>query len=64
LIAEISAIELFELKNGFSEGMAPKVQACLDAISAGAQAVRIIDGTEPKSFALALNNVGGTLVTK
>jgi acetylglutamate kinase len=44
--------------------MAPKVQACLDAISAGAQAVRIIDGTDPKSFALALNNVGGTLVTK
>ena len=64
LIEEISAIELSEIKNGFAEGMAPKVQACLDAIAAGAQAVRIIDGTEPKSFALALNNVGGTLVTK
>ena len=64
LIAEISAIELSEIKNGFAEGMAPKVQACLDAIAAGAQAVRIIDGTDPKSFALALNNAGGTLVTK
>ena len=64
LIEEISAIELSEIKNGFSEGMAPKVQACLDAIVAGAQAVRIIDGTDPKSFALALNNAGGTLVTK
>ncbi len=64
LIEEISAIELSEIKNGFSEGMAPKVQACLDAIAAGAQAVRIIDGTDPKSFALSLNNAGGTLVTK
>jgi len=64
LIEEISAMELSEIKNGFAEGMAPKVQACLDAIAAGAQAVRIIDGTDPKNFALALNNVGGTLVTK
>ncbi|MSO28470.1 MAG: acetylglutamate kinase [Candidatus Planktophila sp.] len=64
LIDEISAIELSEIKNVFSEGMAPKVQSCLDAIAAGAQAVRIIDGTDPKSFALALNNAGGTLVTK
>lgn len=64
LIAEISAIELSEIKSVFSEGMAPKVQACLDAIAAGAQAVRIIDGTDSKSFALALNNTGGTLVRK
>jgi acetylglutamate kinase len=64
LINEISAKELFEIKSSFAQGMAPKVQACLDAISVGAQAVRIIDGTDPKSFALALNNSGGTLVTK
>ena len=41
LIEEISAMELSEIKNGFSEGMAPKVQACLDAIAAGAQAVAL-----------------------
>ena len=62
LIAEISATELTELKNSFAEGMAPKVQACLDAISAGALAVRIIDGRDPEAFAAALAHTGGTLV--
>lgn len=64
LIKEITFTELVEIKGGFADGMAPKVQACLDAITAGAQAVRIIDGTDPKSLALALTNAGGTLVTK
>jgi acetylglutamate kinase len=64
LISEISLQELSEIKGSFAEGMAPKVQACLDAIAAGAQAVRIIDGTNPKSFELSLNNSGGTLVRK
>lgn len=64
LIEEITFTELSKIKNSFSDGMAPKVQACLDAIKAGAQAVRIIDGTDSKSFELALNNSGGTLVTK
>jgi acetylglutamate kinase len=62
LISEITAHELSQIKGSFAEGMAPKVQACLDAISSGAHAVRIIDGTDPKSFELALNNSGGTLV--
>ena len=64
LINEISVQKLSEIKSSFAQGMAPKVQACLDAIAAGAQAVRIIDGTNPKSFDLALNNSGGTLVRK
>jgi len=64
LIEEITFAELSKIKNGFADGMAPKVQACLDAITAGAQAVRIIDGTDAKSFELALNNSGGTLVTR
>jgi acetylglutamate kinase len=64
LIKEITAKELFEIKASFAEGMAPKVQACLDAIEAGAQAVRIIDGTDAKNFEMALNNSGGTLVRK
>jgi acetylglutamate kinase len=64
LIEEITFTELSKIKNSFADGMAPKVQASLDAIKAGAQAVRIIDGTDSKSFELALNNSGGTLVTK
>jgi acetylglutamate kinase len=64
LISEITAAELEEIKSTFAEGMAPKVQACLDAIKGGASAVRIIDGTDPSAFASALNNNGGTLVTK
>ena len=62
LIQEISSTELESIKSTFSEGMAPKVQACLDAISAGASAVRIIDGRNPDAFAQALAHNGGTLV--
>jgi acetylglutamate kinase len=64
LISEITAIELDSIKGTFAQGMAPKVQACLDAIKGGASAVRIIDGTVPSAFAAALDNHGGTLVTK
>jgi acetylglutamate kinase len=62
LIGRISASELDEIKSSFAEGMAPKVQACLDAIAAGANAVRIIDGRDPEAFASALAHTGGTLV--
>ena len=64
LILEITATELNAIKGTFAQGMAPKVQACLDAIQGGASAVRIIDGTDPSAFAAALGNNGGTLVTK
>ena len=64
LISEITATELNAIKGTFAQGMAPKVQACLDAIKGGASAVRIIDGTDPSAFAAALVNNGGTLVTK
>ena len=62
LIDTISAGELESIKSGFADGMAPKVQATLDALSYGAKAVRIIDGTDPESFASALAGRGGTLV--
>ena len=62
LIETISAVELESIKSGFAEGMAPKVQAALDALSYGAKAVRIIDGTDPDSFASVLAGQGGTLV--
>jgi acetylglutamate kinase len=64
LISEITATELNSIKGSFAQGMAPKVQACLDAIKGGASAVRIIDGTDPSAFAAALGNNGGTLVIK
>ena len=62
LIELISASDLESIKAGFAEGMAPKAQAALDALSYGAQAVRIIDGTDPDSFASALAGTGGTVV--
>jgi acetylglutamate kinase len=62
LIESITAHDLEAIKSTFAEGMAPKVQAALDALSYGARAVRIIDGTDPDSFALALAGTGGTLV--
>jgi acetylglutamate kinase len=62
LIDSISAQELKSLNGTFAEGMAPKVQACLEAIEAGAKAVRIIDGTNPSALKDALLGVGGTLV--
>jgi acetylglutamate kinase len=62
LIESISASELESIKTNFADGMAPKVQAALDAISYGAIAVRIIDGTDSDSFASALTGRGGTLV--
>jgi acetylglutamate kinase len=62
LIDAICAEELESIKATFAEGMAPKVQAALDALSFGAKAVRIIDGTDPDSFAAALAGTGGTLV--
>ena len=62
LIDSITATELEDIKGGFAEGMAPKVQAALDALTFGAKAVRIIDGTDPDSFASALAGTGGTLV--
>jgi acetylglutamate kinase len=62
LISSITASELESMKATFAEGMAPKVQACLDAIAAGAKAVRIIDGTNPSALKSALLGEGGTLV--
>ena len=64
LIEQITNSELEAIKTSFAEGMAPKVQAALEAITAGAKAVRVIDGTRPTSFADALRGTGGTLVIK
>ena len=62
LISTITYKELAAMKSTFQEGMAPKVQAVLDAIDQGAEAVRIIDGTNSQNLVDALSGVGGTLV--
>ena len=62
LIQDISVGDLENMKSTFSDGMLPKVEAVLEAIAAGAQSVRIIDGTSELSFEQALSGVGGTLV--
>jgi acetylglutamate kinase len=62
IISEISATELADMKNDFQGGMAPKVAACLSAISSGATSVRIIDGNSAENLLLALAGTGGTLV--
>lgn len=62
LIAQIRSEELEAIKGTFEKGMAPKVKACLEAIKAGAKAVRVIDGTDPTALTDALNGQGGTLV--
>ena len=62
LISEISVQDLKVLKASLSDGMLPKVEAVLEAMDAGAQSVRIIDGTSDVSFENALSGVGGTLV--
>ncbi len=63
IITSISRDELFAMKDTFADGMSPKVAACIEAIDNGARAVRIIDGKDPEAFALALENIGGTLVS-
>jgi acetylglutamate kinase len=63
LISTITFKELSAMQSIFKEGMAPKVQAILDAIDQGAKAVRIIDGTDSKNFVAALSGFGGTLVS-
>ena len=63
LISSISRDDLYLIKDTFSDGMAPKVAACLAAIDNGARAVRIIDGRDAHAFERALDNAGGTLVS-
>lgn len=64
LISAITYSELLNLLPSLSGGMVPKVMACLNAVEKGSRNVRVIDGTVPEAFALALRGIGGTVVTK
>jgi acetylglutamate kinase len=62
LIDKISVADLEQIKSTFNDGMRPKVQATLDALTYGVKSVRIIDGTNSQTFSQALAGKGGTLV--
>ena len=63
LIGSITYSDLKTMLSTLSGGMVPKVMAALKAIELGASNVRVIDGTDPQAFALALRGIGGTVVT-
>jgi len=62
LIEEIDIKELQAMQ--FSEGMIPKVEAVINAISSGAKSARVIDGRSLQAFEDALAGKGGTCVRK
>jgi acetylglutamate kinase len=65
LISRASVSEVEERLSGIEGGMRPKLQACVEAISGGAQSAHIIDGRKPHSLLLELfTDAGiGTMVT-
>jgi acetylglutamate kinase len=65
LITRASVTEVGERLEGVAGGMRPKLRACVEAISGGAQSAHIIDGRVPHSLLLELfTDAGvGTMVT-
>lgn len=65
LISRATVAEVEAQLGGLEGGMRPKLQACADAISGGAQSAHIIDGRIPHSLLLELfTDAGiGTMVT-
>ena len=68
LIEEISSTEILEMiKNEtITEGMIPKINACLDAVNNGVTAVGIINGTKKHSclWEIFSDKGAGTLIRK
>lgn len=60
LIKEISVEKLRTMQ--FADGMVPKVEAAVNAVTSGAVSSRIFDGTSLDAFKDALENRGGTWV--
>jgi acetylglutamate kinase len=65
LVSRASVPQVEDALEGIEGGMRPKLQACVDAISGGAQSAHIIDGRRPHSLLLELfTDAGiGTMVT-
>ncbi len=68
LIEEISSSEVLEMINNetITEGMIPKINACLDAVKNGVTAVGIINGTKKHSclWEIFSDKGSGTLIRK
>ena len=62
LIEAICVDELVAISKDFRDGMIPKAQAAINAISSGAKSVRIFDGREAKNIEAAIAGKLGTLV--
>lgn len=62
LISTLSMDEAKDLldKNQVSEGMIPKLRACIGAVEAGVDKAHILDGHQPHSILLELFTDGGT----
>lgn len=54
LISRAAVAEVEAALEGIDGGMRPKLQACVDAISGGAQSAHIVDGRKPHSLLLEL----------
>jgi acetylglutamate kinase len=64
LIESLSFDELNAIRNQFSDGMAPKVEAVLNALSLGARSAQIIDGRTVDALERAMaNQPVGTVIT-
>jgi len=65
LVSRATVPEVKQALEGIDGGMRPKLQACVDSISGGAQSAHIIDGRKPHSLLLELfTDAGiGTMVT-
>ena len=64
LLAEISATRLAGMLPGLSEGMRPKMEACLQAVRQGVHKATVLDGRVPHALLLEVftNDGIGTLV--
>jgi acetylglutamate kinase len=63
LISNISYAEAQSLLPTLSDGMIPKVAACLRAIEMGAKSAQIVDGREKGAVQSAIGNNSGTVFT-
>lgn len=61
IISEIRSIEARDMmkSSAVSEGMIPKIRACVDAVDAGVEKAHIIDGRTPHSLLVELFSDAG-----
>jgi len=62
-VSNISKVQAKALLPTLSDGMVPKIEAALNALDAGVQEVRIVDGRTPGVIHLALAGQAGTVIS-